>query len=401
MDNPKKRIVIIGGGFGGVYAARKLAPRARRGDISLTIINRTNHFVFTPLLHEVATGGLGPMSVVEPLRAIFPPNIVRIIEGTARSIDLSSRKVFVGDEEIPFDRVMIATGSKPNYYGVPGAREFGLTLGNIGDALRIRDRIISAFGKEGADGTVRIVVVGGGATGIELAAEINEFSSQLSDKSYLGVKTELTVLSSSAEILPVFSPFVRRVAAERLTKKKVHIVCGTVVSSVSPGKVSCADGSEYAADIVIWAAGMEPFLPEIVGGTVSYEKRRILVDEYLRCVGTEDVFALGDAAGTFPMLAQVAVAESKVIAKNIIASLEGKPLHPFSFHSKGMLISLGKWYAAGDVYSIGIRGYFAWWIWRTIYLFKFSSWKKRLRIMFEWSLHAFSPRDITRISNFP
>lgn len=399
MNDPKKRIVIVGGGFGGVYVARKLASRARRGEISLTIVSKTNHFVFTPLLHEVATGGLSPASVTEPLRAIFPPNVAQIVEGTARLIDLSSRKVFVGDKEISFDRIVVATGSAPNYYGVPGAREFGLTLGSVGDALRIRDRVISAFGEAEGKGSVRIVVVGGGATGIELAAEIHEFSNQLSAEYYSGVNAELTVLSSSSDILPRFSPATRRIAAERLAKKGMRIVCDAAVSSIVPGKVLCSDGSEYVADIVVWAAGTEPSVPEIVGGTVSYEKGRILVDEYLRCAGTENAFALGDAAGAFPMLAQVAVRESEIVAKNIIASLEGAPLHPFSFRPKGMLLSLGKWYAAGEVYSIGVRGYFAWWLWRTVYLFKFSSWKKRLRIVFEWSLHAFSPRDITRTTD--
>jgi NADH dehydrogenase len=168
----------------------------------------------------------------------------------------------------------------------------------------------------------------------------------------------------------------------------------TAVTSVESGKIILKDGSSVVADTIIWVAGVKPKSPNIEG--IELEKSgRIKIDEYLRV--KDNVFALGDVSGTLPMLAQVAVQQSKNVAENIIYTISNKPLTPFKFKEKGLLVSLGQWYAAGKISGITLKGPFMWWLWRTIYLFNFHSWRNRVKIAVEWTVNLFSPRDITEI----
>lgn len=403
----KKRVVIIGGGFAGVYVACELVPFVEKGVIDITIINRTNYFLFTPLLHEVATGGLSPVSVTEPLREIFSANNVNIVEGAVSSINTSSKKISLNHTEVFYDYLVIATGSEVNYANIHGASSFALPLGNLEDALRIRSRTIDEFriADESSRSEISFAIVGGGATGVEIAAELNEFVSQIQKKYYPNIRANITLISTSQEILRRFSEGTRLIARKRLLNRGIRIECGNAVKEVSSDGIMYEDGTKLPAQVVIWAAGVRPTLPTFLGKELVYEDGRISVDIYFRCLGVNDVFALGDVAGFrnsgekdfLPMLAQVAVGASGVVAKNIVSSIEERELTSFSFKTKGMLISLGRWYAAGNIFMFEIKGIFAWWMWRTIYLFKFFSWRKRIKIALEWTLHIFSSRDITRI----
>ncbi len=410
MRNMKKaHVVIVGGGFGGIYTARYLQPLIEAGKVDVTLINKTNYFLFTPLLHEVATGGLSPMSVVEPIREIFRRELVHFIQDEATSIDLEKKYVSTSQRIIGYDFLVVSSGAETNYYGTPGAAENTITLKNLNDALIIRRTLIDACEKAAhiADDEERrkllsVAIVGGGATGVELAAEIVEFMKETLC-SYYGntchLKKEdmqVTVIAASPDLLPPFPPALRDIAKKELVRKGIRVMLGETVTEVKPRKILFADKSFVEAATIIWVAGVKPVSPALTGAEKE-KNGRIKIDEFLRVAGKHEVFSLGDVGGTAPMLAQVAVQQGKIVARNIGATLTSIPLIPFMFMEKGLLVSLGQWHAAGKIFGITLQGPLMWWIWRTVYLFNFHSWRKRLKIAVEWTVNLFYPRDITKI----
>ncbi|MBI1908468.1 NAD(P)/FAD-dependent oxidoreductase [Candidatus Uhrbacteria bacterium] len=405
----KQHIVIIGSGFGGMEVAKRLAPKVRRGEIDVTVINRTNYFLFTPLLHEVATGGLTPTSVTEPLRDVFARSGIRVAQGDVAGVDIAAKNIRVGTCDIPYDIVVLASGAETNYYGVPGADAHGVGLKTLSDAIRIRERVIDAFeaaaltnDEEAKRRLLSFVVVGAGATGVELVAELAEFATGIAEKYFGGTHgVSVTLVSASAELLAQFSPATRKAAEERLRKNGIVLKLGVQVLGVDTDGVDLGDGSRIDASLVAWTAGVKPVVPTFTNGAPEMTNGRIAVDATLAARGVDGMFVLGDSAATpspLPMLAQVAVAQGKTVAQNVVAKLAGRPLHPFAYRSKGSLVSLGQWFAAGTVGAFDISGRFTWWLWRTVYLFKFASTKKRIRIAFEWTINLFYPRDITKLT---
>jgi len=438
----KPHILILGAGFGGVYVARELQYLVKKEEVDITIVNETNYFLFTPLLHEVATGALSPQSVAEPLREIFAGTGVRICQGTIASIDTEHRKVTVlgdvnGDtihhrvkHEIEYDFLVIATGATTNYYNISGADIHTYPLKTLADAAEIRRRVIDSFEEAimCADPVVRaqllsFVVVGGGPTGVEIISELAELTKGMVKRYYQDTKCRpdeagscgpeeptLTLIHAGHELLQQFSPSLRKAAQDRLVNAGVTIHVGSTVTSVSPRGIELSNNTTVSSSTVIWAAGVTPVIPPFVNDSPVLIGNRLVVDEYFRLHGNERVFALGDVAGyidskhssdakpmTLPMLAQVAVGQARTVARNIKASIKGKKLKNFRYHSKGSMVSIGQWFAIGEIFSMKISGRLTWWIWRTIYLFKFLSWKKRLRIVIDWSLDAVYPRDITKL----
>lgn len=414
----RPHVVIIGAGFGGVYTAKYLLPYVRKKLIDLTIINRTNYFLFTPLLHEVATGGLRATSVSESIREIFEGEEISIYQSEVTSVDPLKKIVTTGRREISYNYLVVATGAETNYYDTPGARENTLPLKNLLDAVNIRNKTINAFeeaaltsDEEKRKQLLSFVVVGAGATGVETVAEMAEFITGIRDRFYRKNKDykisdfSLTLISSGKEILKVFNKKIQKISEKRLKKIGVNLLLDTQVQSVEKDAVNFSNGRKISAETVIWTAGVVPILPKFMETNFPLVSGRIKTDQYLKMDGQENIFVLGDSAGAKkdekdippPMLAQVAIAQSKTLAENIIAKIKNKPLSPFIYKSKGSMISLGQWFAAGEISGLTISGKITWWIWRTAYLFKFASWKKRAHIVFEWTIDLFYPRDITKL----
>jgi len=412
----KPHILILGAGFGGMYTARQFKHLVKRGEVDVTIVNETNYFLFTPLLHEVATGSLGPQSVSEPLREIFAGSGIKMCQGTVISIDRKNRKVIVlgdvnGDDihhrvkhEISYDFLVISTGATTNYYNIPGADIHTYPLKTLYDAVMIRRRVIDSFEEASMcdDPLIRaqllsFVVVGGGPTGIEIVSELSELVRGMIKRYYNDFESTITLVNSGPELLQQFSPKLRKAAYDRLVKDGVKISLGSSVTSVSPRGIELSNNTTVFSSTVIWSAGVTPVIPPFEGDMPELAGKRFVVDAYFRISGDERVFALGDVAGVLPMLAQVAVGQARAVASNIKASIEGKKLKTFSYHSKGSMVSIGQYFALGEIFHLKISGVIAWWLWRTIYLFKFISWKKRLRIVASWTINLFYPRDITRL----
>ena len=432
----KPRILILGAGFGGMYVAKKLQPYAEKGEIELTIVNRTNYFLFTPLLHEVATGGLNPRSVAEPLREVFRGSKVHIIQGTVDFINLDAKMVGLKANEhaceMEYDYLVIATGAESNYYGIPGADKLTYPLKDLSDAARIRNRVIDVFEhamllntREERMKELSFAVVGGGPTGVETAAELSEFIAGMVKRYYHDTECQpgdvgschpeeptITLIHTGKELLEQFKPSLRQAAARRLMHNGVVLQLNSVVTAVTKDGLMLANDMTVQANTIVWAAGVKPSIPHFEDATPATYAGRLAVDEFFKIKGQERVFAMGDVAAYIdsdnpnvgpkgptpvPMLAQVAEAQSKTVAYNLIAAIKDKKLKQFHYHSKGSMVSVGQWFAIGEIFSFDLAGRFTWWLWRTVYLFKFASWQKRFRIAFEWTVQMLYPRDITKI----
>jgi NADH:ubiquinone reductase (H+-translocating) len=408
-------IVIIGGGFGGVYTARFLEPLVRKGLADVTIVSRNNYFLFTPLLHEVATGALSPNSVTEPIREIFRGDNVHFIQAEVKTIDTEKKSIKTSLGQISYDYLVVGSGASTNYYGIPGAEKYSLQLKDLQDAVNIRNAIIKACEKAAATTDIEerrrllsVAIVGGGATGVELATELVEFMKKTLCSYYHHAcfdQGDMTVnlIATSTEVLPMFPPKIRTIALDELKKAGVVTHLGMMVNEVMNHELKVKDvaagtDSVMHAQTIIWVAGVAASTWEIPN-TEKERGNRIKIDELLRVVGHPEIFSIGDTSGTLPMLAQVASQQARALARNIAAVIEKKPAHmkPFVYKPKGMLISLGQWSAAGEIYGHTFKGPLMWWMWRTIYLFNFHSWKKRFRIAAEWTMDIFSPRDISTL----
>lgn len=432
----RPHVVILGAGFAGTYIAKQLEKAVRRGEIDVTIVNRTNYFLFTPLLHEVATGALSPRSVAEPLREVFVGTDICIVQGSVESINNAARTVKINangqSHEIHFDYLIIATGAETNYYGIPGADKMTLPLKSLADAALVRNKVIDAFERavlvsdeNERKSLLSFAIVGGGATGVELAAELVEFTANIVRR-YYGAghcrsddphrcepeEPTITLVNAGKELLEQFVPSLRRAALERLTKNGVVVRSNIAVTGITPRGLMLAGGEMLPAATIVWTAGVKAIIPNFEDLQPTLSGGRLSVDSYFRVLGTERIFAAGDLAAyvdahnfqadtknnrPLPMLAQVAEAQSKIVAFNVLASIKSRKLKDFHFHSQGSMVSVGQWFAIGEIFSLNIAGRLTWWLWRTVYLFKFASWRKRIRIAAEWAFEIISPRDITKI----
>jgi NADH dehydrogenase len=408
------RVVILGAGFGGIQTYLTLRKLAKGRNLTITLINRTNYFLFTPLLHEVATGGLGHHNVVEAVRGIIDRDPASFIQTDIHGFDMSAKMVHTGSGDVPYDTLVIATGATTAFYGIPGA-ENCLVLKDLRDALRLRNRLIDMFEmasktKDSAERKklLSFVVVGGGATGVETATEMADLFNDTFKRFYAGdfkrKEVSLTLISADPELLMPFHTNIRRHAFKALTNAGITVKLKMTVKEVTPEGIIFSDGGMLPAHTVVWAAGVTPHPMNVTPALVCDRGRRVMVDQFLRVQGQDRVFALGDAAcfqakpedHPLPMLAQVAVRQGPIVAENIIRTLDKQPLKPFAFKMKGQLVSLGRFDAAAQIGPMHITGVLAWFIWRTAYYLNFHSWSKRLRVGTDWFVDLFFPRDITR-----
>ena len=429
MDK-KPHIVIVGAGFGGVYTAKHLVKEL--GDSAdITLINRDNYFLFTPLLHEVATGSLSHQSVVEPIPEIFRKTHVHFAQTEVHRIDFDNKSVEAKLRTFSYDYLVVASGAQTNTYGIPGVKENAFALKTLSDAVKLRTRIIDSVKRASqtndADMRKRLlsfIVVGGGPTGVELTAELSEFVVQVARSYYSNALATneifITLIASGSAIAPQFSPQVRAKALSVLKGKGIQVLLDTAVTEVTGDGVEISEMAKpgepprsrsITSGTIVWVAGIAATMPEMKGEAHMHKSGRLMVNEYLQVDGHTDAFALGDSAilaikeggMPVPQLAQTATQEAKIVAQNISILINGgadpknAALVPFKLHLNGMLISLGSGQASGDIFGMHPSGPLMWFLWRTVYLFKFISWRKRLSIVVEWTINLFSPRDISEV----
>ena len=409
-----KRILILGGGFGGLYTALNLdAKLANDEDVEVVIVNRENFFLFTPMLHEVAASDLDITHIVSPVRKLLKN--VKIFNGAVERIDLETKTVRVshGKEhhhhELNYDHLVLGLGSVTNFYGNRGLEKNALTMKSLGDAIYLRNHMISNL--EEADfeccpkvrePLLNFVVAGGGFAGVETIAGINDFLREaLKFYPHLSEEMLRVVLVHSGEtILPELSQKLGRYAEEKLRGRGVQIYLETRVAEVNGHEVVLSNGERIITNSIIWTAGTAP---NPLLDILPCEKNRgkICADEFLAVPGYKDVWAVGDCAAItdsktgklYPPTAQHAIRQGRVLARNITAAIRGGRRKPFVFETIGQLAALGRRTGVAQIFGFNFSGFVAWWLWRTIYLMKLPRFEKKVRVALDWTLDLLFAKD--------
>lgn len=407
------KVVILGTGFGGIYALKSIARQTRGKAVHITIIGRNNYFLFTPMLHEVATGVISHHQAAVAVRELLPHKSTQYMMAEITAIDREKKKVLTSVGDVSYDTLVIATGATTNFFGVKGAEKYAMPFKTMMDAIRFRHRMTEQFEKAvmEMDAAKRrelmtVVVIGGGPTGVEFSAEAAEMIFDTFLKSSQGrlSKKDLRVclLHRGTSIIDMFRPSLQKEAMQSLKHDGVEIHLEDEVVEIKKDRVITKSGKEYPSTMVMWMAGVKPSIPEFMGRQPAMEMGRLLVKPTLQLEDDPAIFALGDASywkdvngKPLPMLAQVASQEGKYLGKALRALLEKHDPAPYTPHLLGELVSLGPWSAIGQVMGIGIKGGLASIFWKSVYLFKFLSFPKRLKILLDWALGLFTRRDIT------
>lgn len=400
LNSNKKRILIIGGGFGGIEIARRLDTRK----FEVLLIDKHNYFTFQPLLYQVATGGLEPDSVAYPLRKILKKNkevLFRLTE--VRSIDQSSSKVMTTIGEIPYNILVIATGAVTNFFNMVETEKNALSLKSVTDALNIRSFVLQKFeaallekSKEEQKRMMNFVIVGGGPTGVEISGALAELKRHVLPHDYpeLDISMmEISILESGENVLDVMSPFSKRKAKEQLLDIGVNLLLKQQLKSYDGRQAILADGKIIATSSLIWTAGVKGIYPDGFESTAVTKGNRLIVNDYNQLLANENIFAIGDVAsmqsGPHPMVAPVAIQQAKNLAKNLNRKNKNE-WEKFVYRNKGSMATIGRSRAVADVKFLHLKGFFAWLAWLFIHLMLLVGFRNRVIVLFNWIWNYFS-----------
>ena len=414
-----RNILVLGGGFGGVTAARHLERLVGgRDDVTITLVSRENYFVLTPLLFEACSGTLELRHCAQPIRPAL--RRARFIQATVEEVDVDRRVVRATTSggtgyDLPYDQLVVALGGTTNQSLIPGSAN-ALTFKSVADALVLRNHLIERLERAdaAADATDRrwcltTVVVGGGLVGVELLGELTALVDDVM-RYYPRLRREQVrfhLVEAGARILPEVDPTLAAVAADVLRKRGADIRTGTPVRAIEPGRVHLADESIDAGTIVL-AAGIVPNAAAVRIPVAHDARGRIVVDATLRSKSHSTVWALGDCAAVpgpdgrpYPAVAQYATREARQLARNVAAAVDGRPLAPFRFRSLGTMASLGHTQAVASVFGLRLTGFPAWWLRRSYYLLQMPRWDRRLRMVFDWTVSLLFRPDVTKVDLAP
>jgi NADH dehydrogenase len=416
----KTRIVILGGGFGGVGTARHLERLCkRRQDIEIVLVSRDNFILMTPLLFEVCSGTLEARHCSLPIRAFL--RTTRFVEAAVQDVDLERRVIHLaaGTErhELAYDQLVVALGAMTNRSMIPGS-EHAFTFKTLGDALLVRNHIIERFERADVEQDpvrkrqqLTFVIIGGGLVGVELFGELTAFADGIAPL-YQHVdrdEVRFVLLQGGDRLMPEIDTKLAGCGTDVLRKRRgADVRTGTRVLSIEPGKVRLTThGKEETieAQTIVLAAGVVPN-PVVAHLPVERDRHgRIVVEPTMRSKSHSEVWALGDCAAIpapdgqpYPGLAQHAMREAKALARNIAGVLDGRPPEPFIYATLGMMGSLGHSRAFGQLLKVRVRGVVAWFVRRTYYLMQMPGWRRRLRIMIDWTFALLFRPDIAKIS---
>ena len=412
------RIVILGGGFGGIAVATHLERRSDARETEMVLISRENFSVFTPMLPEVSSGALDIRHVVTPIRSQL--RRTQFILADVGSLDLTLRRVnyvhtLTGESsEIAYDHLVVAFGSSTSTFGLPGVAERVFALKTLEDAGILRNRLVALL--ELADSTtdarqiaryLTVAVVGGGFTGVEAAGELIElFRSVI--RFYPRVHREsvrIVLIEGGTSLLPGLPPRMGEYSAEHLRGRGVEILTGDGVASADDEGIVLQSGRRIETATIVWSAGVAPSATIERSPLPRTKRGTIIVEPTMRVRGFDDIWALGDCAaipngtgGFYPATAQHAIREGPVLAGNILATLRGQEPKPFCYTDLGMMASLGGRRAVAQLPGDHVlTGWPAWFLWRTYYLLRLPGLDRKLRVAFDWTLEMLFPRDIAEI----
>ncbi|CAN5845589.1 NAD(P)/FAD-dependent oxidoreductase [soil metagenome] len=394
----KPRVVIIGGGFGGLYAARALA----RDDVDLVLLDRTNHHLFQPLLYQVATATLAPTDITAPIRWLLRHQRNATVLMTDVDRMEAARRVVIAEDgrEYPYDYLIVAAGARHAYFGHPEWETYAPGLKSIDDAIRLRQRILTAFERaeltdddEERKALLRFVVIGGGPTGVELAGMLPMIARHSLTGDFRRIAPEsatVTLLEGGPRILPSYPAALSERARLDLIGLGVDVRLGALVTGVERGLVRVGDDEVLRAHTVIWAAGnaASPLGDSL--GAPRDRVGRILVEPDLSIAGHPEVFVIGDMAAIttggrpVPGVAPAAMQMGAHAADNIRRTIERRARRSFVYHNKGDLATIGRHRAIADLGRLHVTGTLAWWFWLFLHIMYLAGFRNRLSVLIEW-----------------
>jgi NADH dehydrogenase len=444
----QKKILILGGGFAGVQVLRKVQD-AFQNDVSvdISLVSRDNFFLFTPMLPEISSGMIESRHISTPVRVFCKR--ARFYEAIVNSVDLQNRQVvlshLIGNQRhrqgqlqddshshtLNYDYLVLALGSETNFFGMSDVEENSFTLKSLGDAIILRNHVISMLeqadlehdNEELRKGLMTFVVVGGGFSGVEVVGELNDFVRDSIKEFYHNIDEDsyvrIILVNAYDKILPELSEDLGNFALQELRKSGIDVMLNARVSGATSNSVKFHDDKIIPCHTLIWTGGVTP---SRLVSTLRCERDkggRIIVNNYLQVHRYPGVYALGDCAyitdprtgKSYPPTAQHAIREGSVVAKNIISAIKSgkeigeaeedhRNMTTFDYKTKGIMAEIGKRAGVGDILGIKVHGFVAWWIWRSYYLSHLPTVQKKLRVMVDWSIDLFFQRDITRIRTY-
>jgi NADH:ubiquinone reductase (non-electrogenic) len=406
----QQKIVVLGTGFAALSALRSL--RMRQADV--TVVSPRNHFLFTPLLPSTTVGTIEFRSIIEPIRKACPA--ARYVHAACASIDPEAGTVTCRDAVdgyvfgLPYDVLVIAVGAVSNTFGVPGVQEYAMFLKELPDARAIRHRVIECFERASRPGSspeersrlLHFVVVGGGPTGVEFAAELHDFVTEDLRRAFRDILplVQITLLEAGAAILNAFDATLAAYTLRHFQRQRIHVRTNSPVTAVRPDAIVLADGTEIPYGLVVWSTGVGP--TEFVRD-LPFEKDRagrLITDAYLRLKGFPNIYAAGDCmtieGRPFPATAQTAQQEGAYLARSLNHLMKGKTPRPFAYRHYGMLAYVGSGRALADLAAVKGKGFSTWVFWRSAYLTKLVSLKNKVLVLFDWVKTVIFGRDISK-----
>jgi NADH dehydrogenase len=412
LNDGRKRVVVLGGGFAGLHLVRRLEGRLRPSEAELTMLDRQNYHLFTPLLYQVATGELPPHAVAYPLRDATAPAGFSFVQADVTAVDLARRSVATSEGEFPYDHLVIAVGSVTNDYGIPGVLEHAISAKWLSDGERLRRHVLGTFEDAAteADAARRrelltFIIVGAGPVGVELASSLRDLMDHTLRRIYPTIDfardVAIHLIDGSDRVIPQMDARLSAIAMKTLQSYRVNVLLNTLVSEIGPGCVRTKTGIELRGGTIVWSGGVK--VNPLVASLDLPKGRdgRIIVDASFRASGRDDVMALGDAAffehegKPLPMLAQVAVLEAPAAARNLVSLVRGEQPVPFRYKRKGDLVALGRRHAGAELARFGgivMGGFPAWTVWRVNYLMQLLGARNRGTLLVEWVLSYFAGR---------
>jgi NADH dehydrogenase len=418
VNRNSKHIVVVGGGYVGLYTVLRLQRTLRRelreGSVRITVLTPESHMTYQPFLPEAAAGNLSPRHVVVPLRRVLPA--ATILNGKASKIDHAAKRVYfepnVGTPyEIDYDIVVMAAGSVSRTLPIPGLADAAIGFKTVGEAIALRNRVLGLLDRAESNGdealrrrALTFVVVGGGFAGIEALAELEDMALD-AVRYYHNVSREdlrWVLVEATDRILPEVGPEMGMWTAEQLRERGIEVKMSTRLESCEGGLVKLSDGDEFESATIVWTAGVKPS-PVVNAGDLPLDERgRIKTSTRLTVVGVQDAFAAGDVAGVPDVTnpgqycapnAQHAVRQAKVLADNITRHLHGQELVDYRHKYVGSVAGLGLHKGVANVYGVKLRGLPAWFMHRTYHLSRVPTLNRKVRVMVDWTLALFFKRE--------
>ncbi|HIK04554.1 MAG TPA: NAD(P)/FAD-dependent oxidoreductase [Trichormus sp. M33_DOE_039] len=412
------QVVIVGGGFGGLYAAKALA----KANVNVTLIDKRNFHLFQPLLYQVATGTLSPADISSPLRSVLSKcKNTQVLLGEVTDINPETKQVILDDKVVPYDTLIVATGAKHSYFGKDNWQEVAPGLKTMEDAIEMRRRIFSAFeaaeketDPEKRRALLTFVIVGGGATGVELAGAIAELAYKTLQEDFRNIdtsETRIVLLQGGDRLLPALAPELSQEAAESLQKLGVIVQTQTRVTNIDNDIVTLKQGDQFkeiAAKTILWAAGVQASpMGKVLAERTGVEcdrAGRVIVEPDLSIKGYNNIFVIGDLANfshhngqPLPGVAPVAIQEGEYVAKLIRRRLRGKTLQPFQYTDHGSLAMIGQNAAVVDLGLIKLTGFSAWAFWLFIHIYFLIEFDSKVLVMIQWAWNYFTRKRGSRL----